>query len=98
MSELVKEWDLSSHGGFHRVGSSPAGSISLDGSQQLFSFFPDFLSWRAGSIPAVEQTTALVAVKKSTHPANLIRVPHSKYLRKPNFLFDHAITMVLVII
>ena len=27
MSEMVKEWDLSSHGGFHRVGSSPAGSI-----------------------------------------------------------------------
>ena len=57
MSELVKEWDLSSHGVFHRAGSSPAGSISLDGSQQL-NLFLDFQSWRAGSIPAVEQTTA----------------------------------------
>jgi hypothetical protein len=38
-------------------------------------------------------------VKKSKiHPANFIRVPHSKYSRKPNFSFDHAITMVLAII
>ena len=79
-----KEWDLRPHA-FERAGSSPAGSISLDGSQQLFLIFPGFHPWRAGSIPAVEQTTALAGRKKKQSIQQILRAPHSKYSRNQTF-------------
>ena len=93
-----KEMDLSSIGVLLRAGSKPCWQHSLDGSQQLLYIFLVFTHDGRVRSPRWSKPLSSGDRTKSTHPANFIRVPHSKYSRKPNFSFDHAITMVLAII
>ncbi len=80
-----KEMDLSSIGVLLRAGSNPAGSILwMDHSN--YYIFSCFSRMTGGFDPRGGANHChLATVKKSTHPANFIRVPHSNLFRNQTF-------------